>query len=119
PIFRKKQLRTEYERAQLEKQKVAEQFRQSVITAVGEVSDALAKTKYTNERSVLVDEKQAVLNKATKNALLLFKSGMATYLEVITAQNNSLQNELDSTEIKRHRMNAVIDLYRSLGGGVE
>ena len=119
PIFRKKQLRTDYERAQLEKQKVAEQFRQSVITAVGEVSDALAKTKYTNERSVLVDEKQAALNKATKNALLLFKSGMATYLEVITAQNNSLQNELDRTEIKRDRMNAVIDLYRSLGGGVE
>lgn len=119
PIFRKKQLRTEYERAQLEKQKVAEQFRQSVINAVGEVSDALAKTKYANERSVLVDEKQAALDKATKNALLLFKSGMATYLEVITAQNNSLQNELDRTEIKRDRMNAVIELYRSLGGGVE
>jgi multidrug efflux system outer membrane protein len=119
PLFRKKQLRTEYERSQLEKQKVAEQFRQSVITAVGEVSDALVKTKYADERLILVNEKQAALEKATRNAMLLFRNAMATYLEVIVAQNNSLQNELDRTEIKRDRMNALIDIYRSLGGGTE
>ena len=51
--------------------------------------------------------------------MLLFNSGMATYLEVIVAQNNSLQNELEQTEINRDQFNAIIDLYRSLGGGVE
>lgn len=56
-----------------------------------------------------------LLEKATNNALLLFNSRMATYLEVIIAQNNSLQNELEMAEIKRDRLNAVIDLYRSIG----
>lgn len=119
PIFRKRALRTAYENAKLEKQKSAEQFRLSMRNAVGEVSDALVKFKYAKERFTLVDEKRASLQKATKDALLLFRSGMANYLEVITAQNSSLQNELEKTDIKRERLNAVIDLYRSLGGGVK
>jgi multidrug efflux system outer membrane protein len=59
----------------------------------------------------------SVLHQATKNANLLFKNGMATYLEVITAQSNVLQGELDLASIKRDELNAVSDLYRALGGG--
>lgn len=44
---------------------------------------------------------------------------MATYLEVISTQNNSLQNELEAIEIKKEKFNAITDLYRSLGGGGE
>ncbi|GAB3521471.1 hypothetical protein GCM10027442_45710 [Emticicia fontis] len=40
-------------------------------------------------------------------------------LEVIIAQNNTLQNELDIINIKREKLNATTDLYRALGGGTE
>jgi outer membrane protein TolC len=50
---------------------------------------------------------------------MLYRSGMATYLEIITANNNLLQSELDKIAIKRDKFNAITDLYRSLGGGVE
>ncbi|WP_316803504.1 efflux transporter outer membrane subunit [Pedobacter nototheniae] len=119
PIFRKRALKTAYETALLEQKKTAQQFKLTVMTAVGEVSDAMVKAKYANERSLLIEEKSQSLDKATRNAMLLFKSGMATYLEVIVAQNNSLQNELEKAEIRRDKLNAVIDLYRSLGGGIE
>lgn len=119
PIFQKRGLRTDYEIALLEQEKAATQFRQSVLVAVGEVSDALAKSKHTDERLELVLQKNTTLTKATKDALLLYKSGMATYLEVITAQNNALQNELEVIDIKREKLNAITDLYRALGGGVD
>lgn len=119
PIFQKRALRTDYEIALLEQEKATTQFRQSVLVAVGEVSDALAKSKHTDERLELVRQKNASLTKATRDALLLYKSGMATYLEVITAQNNALQNELEVIDIKREKLNAVTDLYRALGGGVD
>ncbi len=119
PIFQKKALRTAYEVAQIEQQKAAIQFRQSVLTAVGEVTDALAKSKYANERRVLVDQKKASLAKATNDALLLYRNGYANYLEVITAQNNALQNELEAINIKKEKLNALTDLYRALGGGIE
>lgn len=119
PIFRKKELRTNYEISKLEQQKSAELFRQSMMLAVGEVSDAMVKSSHATERMVLVDEKQASLNKAVKNALLLYRSGMATYLEVIVAQNNALQNELEVISLQKEKADAKIDLYRALGGGVE
>jgi multidrug efflux system outer membrane protein len=42
---------------------------------------------------------------------------MANYLEVITAQSNSLQSELELASIKTAQLNASVELYRSLGGG--
>ena len=119
PIFRKKALKTAYEVAKLEQEKSAEQFRQSMMVAVGEVSDAMVKNKFANERLTLVDEKKAALTKAVKNAMLLYKAGMSTYLEVIVAQNNALQNELDVITIQKDKYDAKIELYRALGGGVE
>ena len=48
---------------------------------------------------------------------MLFKSGMATYLEVIVAQGNLLQSELELATLKRTSLEADVELYRSLGGG--
>ncbi len=119
PIFRKKALRTAYEVAVLEQEKAVVQFKQSFITAVGEVNDAMSRLKYADERMILAKDKAASLDKATSDAGLLYKSGMANYLEVIAAQNSSLQNELDLVTIKLEKLNAAINLYRALGGGVE
>lgn len=119
PIFQKRTLKTAYERASLEQEKAVLQFKQSVLTAVGEVSDALEKQKRAAERLVLVDEKVVALKKATKDASLLYQNGMATYLEIITAQNNLLQTELEGANIRLEKLQAAVDLYRSLGGGLQ
>jgi len=57
------------------------------------------------------------LRHAVINAQLLFKSDLANYLEVITAQGNALQAELDLAAIRREQLGAMVELYRSLGGG--
>ncbi|MNE64424.1 Outer membrane efflux protein [compost metagenome] len=75
--------------------------------------------KYTDERLVLLEQKGESLSKSVIDVLLLYKSGMATYLEVITAQNNALQNELDIISVKKEKLNAITDLYRSVGGGTD
>lgn len=119
PIFKKRELRTAYEIAILEQEKAVVQFKQSFIVAVGEVSDAMSKLKNADKRMELATEKSVSLDKATNDANLLYKSGMATYLEVIVAQNSALQNDLDVVAIKLEKLNAAINLYRALGGGVE
>ena len=119
PIFQKKQLKTAYETALIEQEKAAINFKQAVMTAVAEVSDAMAKSKGSSERLQLLDQRTAILDKGISDALKLYKSGMATYLEVITAQNNKLQNDLESINVTLERLNAEVDLYRALGGGVQ
>lgn len=119
PIFQKKELKTAYETALIEQEKAAINFKQSVMTAVGEVSDAMAKSKGSAERLELLEQRTAILDKGINDALKLYKSGMATYLEVITAQNNKLQNDLEAINVTLERLNAEVDLYRALGGGVQ
>lgn len=119
PIFQKKQLKTAYETALIEQEKAAINFKQSVMTAVGEVSDAMAKSQGTSERLQLLEQRTVILDKGIGDALKLYKSGMANYLEVITAQNNKLQNDLEAINVTLERLNAEVDLYRALGGGVE
>jgi NodT family efflux transporter outer membrane factor (OMF) lipoprotein len=117
PLFQRKQLRTQYEVAKVEREKSVIQFRQSVLTAVGEVSDALVKTAKIQEQEATALTRVNTLQQAVTNANLLFKNGMATYLEVITAQSNTLQGELDLAVLKKDKLNAIVDLYRALGGG--
>lgn len=117
PIFQRGQLKANYELAKIDREKTVIQFRQSVLNAVGEVSDELTKVEKLKSQYTLAEKRAQTLQQATKNASLLFKSGMASYLEVITAQGNLLQSELELAAIKTEQLNAVVGLYRSLGGG--
>lgn len=117
PLIQHKQLKTNYQLALIERDQSVIRFRQSVMVAVGEVSDALVKIEMLQQQENIAGDRMATLRHATSNADLLFKSGLATYLEVITAQANVLQSELELATIKRSKLSAVADLYRALGGG--
>ncbi|AMR32243.1 RND transporter [Mucilaginibacter sp. PAMC 26640] len=117
PLLDHKQLSTTYKVAQVEREKNVLQFRQTVLNAVGEVSDALVRIEKLKQQQAIAANRVKTLQQATTNANLLFKNGMATYLEVITAQGNVLQSELELASVKRTQLDAVSELYRSLGGG--
>lgn len=117
PLLQRKELKTKFEVAKVEREKTVIQFRQSVLNAAGEVSDALVKIDKLKEQQTIASNRVNTLQQATSNANFLFKNGMANYLEVITAQGNVLQGELQLASIKTARLNAVAELYRSLGGG--
>jgi multidrug efflux system outer membrane protein len=117
PLLQHRQLKTQYKVALVDREKTVLQFRQSVLNAVGEVSDALVRIEKLKTQQAIIANRVSTLEKATNNANLLFSNGQATYLEVITAQSNVLQSELDLATVKNARLNAMSDLYRSLGGG--
>lgn len=119
PLLNSKKIRTQYEIAKVEREQKVIQFRQTVIVAVSEVANALVKIEKLKEQYDLANDRFVTLQKAVKNATLLFKSGMATYIEVIVVQGNLLQAELELATLKKERLTANIELYRSLGGGWE
>lgn len=117
PLLNGKRLRTQYEIAKAEREKAVTGFRQSVLVAVGEVSSALASVDKLRAQYEAAEARRKTLEKAVGNAELLFKSGMANYLEVITAQDNLLQSELQVLAQRKARLDAAVELYRALGGG--
>ncbi|MBC8985158.1 efflux transporter outer membrane subunit [Pedobacter sp. N36a] len=117
PLFQRKQLKTQFEVAKIEREEAVLQFRQSVLIAVGEVSDELSNIEQLKQQHAIAQRRVNTLKDAVKNAGLLFNNGMATYLEVITAQSNALQSELALASIKTAELHATVALYRALGGG--
>ena len=117
PIFQKRQLKTDLNVAKIQREKNVLAFRQSVLNAVGEVSDALVSNESLKVQEQKATEQVATLKDGIKSAEMLYKGGMANYLEVITAQGNSLQAELNLASVKRQRLSSIVDLYRALGGG--
>lgn len=117
PLLNSKKVRTQYNIAKVEREKAVLSFRQAVLVAVSEVSDALVKVEKLQQQEVFLKEKVKTLQQAIKNANLLFQNGMAEYLEVLSAQANLLQSELELANIKREQLSANTELYRALGGG--
>lgn len=85
PLFQRRQLKTQFELAKVERDKTVIDFRQQVLVAVGEVSGALVKIDKLQQQQAIAANRAETLQQATSNANMLFKNGMANYLEVITA----------------------------------
>jgi NodT family efflux transporter outer membrane factor (OMF) lipoprotein len=117
PIFQQKKLRTAWEVEKVRRDQAVLRFRQSVLTAVGEVSDNLTRIVKLQQQSTLSAERVKTLHVATSNSQQLFSNGMADYLEVISAQGNALQAELDMATVQKAVLDAKVDLYRAVGGG--
>ena len=117
PIFQRRRLKTEFEVAKLQRDQAVIQFRQSVLVATGEVSNALVQLDKLKQQRNISMAQTDTLRVAVDNARLLYKADLANYLEVITAQTARLQSELYLASVQRQELAAMVELYRSLGGG--
>ena len=117
PIFQRGQLKAKYEQSTIMRDQAELQFKQSVLKAVAEVSDALVRLDKLKTQELIARERVVTLQKAVSNAGMLFQSGMATYLEVMVVQTSLLSAELNLADIRRQHLVAMADLYRALGGG--
>ncbi|MBB1151243.1 efflux transporter outer membrane subunit [Myroides sp. NP-2] len=117
PIFNKRKLKTAFEVAKIERTKSEIDFQKTVYTAVTEVTDALVNLKTTEEQIEIADEQVTTSRLGVKQSNLLFNSGYATYIEVINAQKNMLDNELNLNKLKLNKLQYGVQLYKALGGG--
>ncbi|MFZ4525287.1 MAG: efflux transporter outer membrane subunit [Chlorobium sp.] len=117
PLFQRGQLKANFRQSKIKRDQAELAFKQSMVKAVAEVSDALVRLEKIKEQEVIAQERVVTLQHAVANAGMLFKSGMATWLEVIVVQTNALGAELTLADIRRQHLAAMAELYRSLGGG--
>ncbi len=117
PVFMNGKLKNNHKRALAFREIAQLDFKDKLIIAVKEVSDALVTIENLEEEYVLAEERIQTTKKGIMDAALLFRTGFANYLEVNTAQGDALESELNLIDLKMRILLANIDLYRSLGGG--
>ncbi|UMB59755.1 efflux transporter outer membrane subunit [Lutibacter sp. A80] len=119
PIFNQRKIKTNYEIAQANQQKAYLEFKQTLLLAGKEVSDVLADYKNETEKLSIRKNQLESLTLAADYSDELLQYGMVNYLEVLTAKDNALNTELAYITNKYNQMNAIITLYRALGGGIK
>jgi NodT family efflux transporter outer membrane factor (OMF) lipoprotein len=117
PIFNGRKLKTDFEVARLERDEAEINFQRTVYGAVVDIKNALISIDKLKKQLKIAKKKVNVSQKGLKNSRMLFRSGYATYLEVITAQSEVLNDALNLVKTKASLLTARIQLYRALGGG--
>ena len=108
-------------KAQVEQARAAlaeagDNYRSTVLGAFQEVEDNLA---LCNNLAVEAERQSAAVTSARAAedlALFRYQQGATTYLDVVTAQTQTLTAERADLELAARRLRATVDLVRALGG---
>jgi NodT family efflux transporter outer membrane factor (OMF) lipoprotein len=92
-------------------------YRQSVLTSFQEVEDSLAALRILESEAKTQDAAVAAADHSLTLSNNRYRGGVATYLEVITAQSAALVDERTAVEISGRRMLESVLLIKALGGG--
>ncbi len=119
PVFNRRFLKANYRQSVAQSREAFYNYRQTILTGFSDVTTSLRGVE--NYRTVADQKAQevAVLRQAVSTSNDLFRSGYASYLEVITAQRSVLEAELALINTKQAQFLSLTDLYRALGGGWE
>jgi len=93
------------------------QYERAVLTALREVSDALTALGKLNEAETGQDRSVRALAEAVEHATDRYRQGLASYFEVLEAQQQLYPAQNTLAQIRRDRLLSYARLYRALGGG--
>jgi len=117
PIFNRRANKTRLEVALAQQEDALLNFRNTLLVAGQEVSNALSLYETAKQKITIRAKQTDALQKAADYSQELLENGFANYTEVITARQSLLQAQLSSVNDRLEQLTAVVDLYRSLGGG--
>ena len=119
PVFNRSLLRADYHRSTATDREAFFHYQRALQTAYREVHTDLRGLANLRRAYALKQQEVATLTQAVNVSRDLFSAGAkyASYLEVVTAQRNVLDAELEATQLRQQQFLLLIDLYRALGGG--
>lgn len=119
PIFYRGANKARLEIAKAQEEEARLQFKQALIDASMEVSNALITYDSELKKELARDVQIVSLYNAVEYTNELLKLGTSTYLEVLDAQQSLLSALISKTEDQLNKLNAISSLYHALGGGRE
>ena len=117
PLFHQRALRSQYTIANADNREAVYAYQQRLLEAYTEVVTRLSAVQNLRHSYNTKLQEVQQLSDAVVTARDLYLSGYANYLEVIMAQKSVLEAELELVNQKRDIFLALVQLYRSLGGG--
>jgi len=118
PIFNHGQIKANHKIAQAKQQEAFNSFKASLLIAGEEVSNALYAYQMATEKELSRTKQLEALEKSVEFTKELLQYSSATnYTDVLTSEQSLLTAQLASVNDQVEKLQAVVALYRALGGG--
>jgi multidrug efflux system outer membrane protein len=92
-------------------------YEQSIQNAFREVSDALIGYRKTVEQREQQELLVGALRETERLSTLRYRGGLDSYLQVLDAERNLFEGDLTLARLRQQELDAIVQLYRALGGG--
>ena len=120
PLFQKGKLRANLKVAKAQREQAQIAFEKALLTAGGEVKDALAECQQSLAKQQARKAQVNTSRKAYEASIDLMKySSDVTYLDVLTAQSSYLNAQLEQTSDWLQHQQGLINLYKATCSSVQ
>jgi multidrug efflux system outer membrane protein len=92
-------------------------YRQAVLSAFQEVEDGLSTLRVLEQQAAAYEQAIRSAQETVDISTSRYREGLANYLEVITAEEDLLNNQRVADQVQEQRLLTTIQLVQALGGG--
>ena len=117
PLINKSAIKANFNVADAKQIQALYEYDKTIINGYLEVANQMAKINNIQHYYDLKKEESNALDQSIGIANILFKNNRADYLEVLMNQRDALDAKMELIEAKQQQLSAVVNIYKSLGGG--
>jgi NodT family efflux transporter outer membrane factor (OMF) lipoprotein len=117
PIINMNALKAQFNTAQANQLTAMYHYQKTVLNAYVEVANQLVAIENLQQVNLLKTQQNALLKKSVGTSGELYRTARATYLEVLLAQQNALQSNIELIGVIKQQRLSAINIYKALGGG--
>lgn len=117
PLINRNAIKAEFNSANARQIQALYNYQKVILSAYLEVSNQLSRIDNLEKSYDLKSKQVAALDRSISVSNDLFKSARVDYFEVLMTQRDALETKLELIETKRNQLNAVVTVYKNLGGG--
>ncbi len=119
PIFQGGRLVSSVKLARAEQASAALAYRQTVLSALQDVENALVSYRTDQQQATQLDETVAALDNAFRLANDSYRQGISTFIDVLDVQRQLAQARQQAEQAQVQSRLDLVALYKALGGGWE
>jgi outer membrane protein, multidrug efflux system len=117
PLINMNALKAQFNTAKASQLTAMYNYQKTILNGFVEVLNELSNIQRLQEINSLKKEQSEVLTASVETSTELYKTAKANYLEVLIAQQNSLQTTLELINTNKRQRIATVSIYKALGGG--
>ena len=117
PLINRNAIKAEFRNANAKQQDALYNYQKSILNGYIEVYNETARIKNWGKVVELKSQEATTLSQSIQTSSELFRTGRATYVEVLMTQKGSLESKLELINAMQQQYISIINIYKALGGG--